>query len=72
MWENILSELLVKHRGKTIGIVLGLIASILFVSFGFWKTIFVAICIGLGYLLGKNVDDDKDIELWLKKLFKDK
>ncbi len=72
MWENILSELLVKHRGKTIGIALGLIASILFVSFGFWKTFFIAICIGLGYLLGKSIDDDKDIELWLKKLFKDK
>ncbi len=72
MWENILSELLIKHRGKTIGITLGLIASILFVSFGFWKTIFIAICIGLGYLLGKSIDDDKDMDLWLKKLFKDK
>ncbi len=72
MWENILSELLVKHRGKTIGIALGLTASILFVSFGFWKTIFIIICIGVGYLLGKSIDDEKDIELWLKKLFKDK
>ncbi len=72
MWENILSELLIKHRGKTIGIALGLIASILFVSFGFWKTMFIVICIGLGYLIGKGLDDDKDIELWLKKLFKDK
>ena len=72
MWDNILSELLVKHRGKTIGVGLGLIASILLVSFGFWKTLLKVLCIGLGYLLGKSIDDDKNIELWLKKLFKDK
>ena len=72
MWENILSELLVKHRGKTTGVGLGLIASILLVSFGFWKTLLIVLCIGLGYLLGKSIDDDKNIEVWLKKLFKEK
>jgi uncharacterized membrane protein len=72
MWEKILSELLVKNRGKTIGVALGLIASILLVSFGFWKTLLIVLCIGLGYLLGKSIDEDKDIELWLQKIFKDK
>ncbi len=72
MWEKILSELLVRHRGKTIGVGLGLIASILLVSFGFWKTLLIFLCIGLGYLLGKSIDDQQDIELWLKQLFKDK
>jgi uncharacterized membrane protein len=72
MWEKILSELLVKHRGKTIGVGLGLIASILLVSFGFWKTLLIVLCIALGYLLGKRVDDEKNIEEWLKKLLKEK
>jgi len=72
VWENILAELLGKHRGKAIGIALGLTASILFVSFGFWKTIFIAFCIGFGYLLGKNVDEEINFELWLRKIFKKK
>jgi uncharacterized membrane protein len=49
-----------------------LIASILLVSFGFWKTLLIVLCIALGYLLGKSVDDEKNIEEWLKKLFKEK
>jgi uncharacterized membrane protein len=72
MWERIIDEIITRHRGKALGVLLGLVASILFVSFGFWKTILIVICIGAGYLLGKNIDEDKDMELWLRKIFKDK
>lgn len=72
MWERIVDEIITRHRGKAIGILLGLAASVLVVSVGFWKTVFIVICIGLGYLLGKNIDEDKDMELWLKRIFKDK
>lgn len=72
MWENILSELLGVHRGKVIGVLLGLIASVLFISFGFWKTLFIAICIAAGYFVGKKIDEETDFEAWLQQKLKHK
>ena len=63
---------LVEHRGKTIGVLLGLLESILFVTFGFWRTVFIAICIGIGYLIGKQLDENKNFDSWLKQMFKDR
>lgn len=72
MWEKWFQFLLVEHRGKTIGVLLGLLASILFVTFGFWRTVFIAICIGIGYLIGKQIDENKNFDSWLKQMFKDR
>ena len=72
MWEKLLLSLINKHRGITIGILIGLLASILFISYGFWKAIFIIICISLGYFIGRKIDEDKNLELWIKQLFKDK
>ena len=72
MWEKWFQFLLVEHRGKTIGVLLGLLASILFVTFGFWRTVFIAICIGIGYLIGKQLDQNKNFDSWLKQMFKDR
>jgi uncharacterized membrane protein len=59
-----------ENRGKVIGVTLGLLASILFISFGFWRTIFIAFCIFAGYLIGKKLDENADLELWMNSLFK--
>lgn len=70
MFEKIFEYVATEHRGKAIGILLGLIASVLFVSYGFWKTLFVILCIAAGYIIGKKIDEDVDLELWLKNLFR--
>lgn len=72
MWERILSYILQEHRGKAIGIVLGLIAGIIFITYGFWRSLFIILCIVLGYLIGKRVDENKSFETWLKQMFKEK
>lgn len=72
MWENILRIIFEQHRGKAIGIVLGLIASVLFISYGFWRTIFIIVCISLGFFIGKEIDEKKNFDQWLKRMFKDK
>lgn len=72
MWEKILFSLLNEHRGKTIGVLLGLLVSILFVFLGFLKTIFIIICISLGYFIGRKLDENKNFEMWLKQIFKDR
>lgn len=72
MWENILRIIIEEHRGKAIGIALGLLASILFINYGFWRTIFIIICITLGYFIGRELDEKKNFDQWFKHIFKDK
>lgn len=72
MFEKVFIYLVTEHRGKVIGIFMGLLASILFISYGFWRSIFVIACIFLGYFIGKKIDDNSNIEVWFKNLFKEK
>ncbi len=70
MLEKIIAYIITEHRGKAIGVFFGLVASILFISYGFWRTIFIIICIFSGYHIGKKLDDNANIEDWVKNLFK--
>ncbi|MGE5381711.1 MAG: DUF2273 domain-containing protein [Methylocystaceae bacterium] len=72
MLEKLVLYILQEHRGKLIGITLGLVAAILFVTLGFLKTVFIVLCIVVGYVFGKAIDDQKSFDNWLKKLLKDK
>ena len=71
MWDRLLAMLLLEeNRGKVIGIGLGLIAAILFVTLGFWKTVFVIVCIAAGYFIGKKLDENDSFDNWMRKIFK--
>lgn len=70
MLNKLIEYILTEHRGKVIGVTLGLVVSILFVTLGFWRTVFVVLCILSGYLIGKKVDEQMDLEAWIKNLFK--
>ncbi len=62
-------DLLDGHRGKVIGIILGLLAGLLIIIFGFWKTVFIAICIVVGYIVGKSFDDGSSLNALWRRLF---
>ena len=72
MLEKRLLILFSEHRGKTIGILAGLALSILFLNFGFWRALFIIICVGLGYFIGKKLDENYNFEKLMKQLFRDK
>jgi uncharacterized membrane protein len=43
------------------------VAALLVIFFGFWKTIFIAILILIGYFIGKSFDDKVGWgELWMR------
>lgn len=70
MLEKIVLYLMEEHRGKTIGILLGLIASTLFIAYGFWRTLFVIVCILLGYFIGKEIDQNKGWDQWIQQFLR--
>ncbi|ABI67896.1 DUF2273 domain-containing protein [Syntrophomonas wolfei] len=72
MGEKLLLLILEEHRGKALGILLGLIASILFISYGFWRSLFVIFCIVLGFFIGKRIDENHSFDNWLRQMFRDR
>ncbi|MHB1125355.1 MAG: DUF2273 domain-containing protein [Bacillota bacterium] len=71
-WSNFLAELWVSHRGRLLGVMLGLVFGILAVTVGFWKALFVSLCIVGGYILGRRVDEEGNLRGWLERIFGDK
>jgi uncharacterized membrane protein len=62
-----LAEQAGRNRGKVIGLLLALVAALLIIFLGFWKTIFLAILILIGYFIGKLFDDKVGLgELWTR------
>jgi uncharacterized membrane protein len=66
--ENLL-DLMDRHRGATAGVVVGLLVGLLFIVFGFWKTILIAICILFGYFIGKRFDEEGSLSALWRRLF---
>ncbi|MFY9140936.1 MAG: DUF2273 domain-containing protein [Thermacetogeniaceae bacterium] len=54
---EIVQYLLDNHRGKLLGVALGLVVGLLIISFGFWKSLLVIIFVVIGYYLGSRVDE---------------
>jgi uncharacterized membrane protein len=49
-----------KHRGKIIGLFCGLLLGIFILSLGFWRSLLLAICIAVGYWIGKMYDKEEN------------
>ena len=64
-------DLLLKHWGKLAGALAGLIFALIVVSFGFWKGIFIVICVAAGLILGWCAQEDNSgLRNLLGKIFK--
>lgn len=63
MFEEMFRELAQHHRGKVIGGLLGLVLALLFLRFGFWATLFIALLVAVGYVVGKRLDDTQE-DIW--------
>lgn len=72
MIYKLIQEILENHRGKALGIFLGLLFGWFAISYGFFKAVFVAICVIAGYYIGKGVDDHFDFRGLFDRLFRDR
>ncbi len=49
------------HRGRMLGVLVGLIIGAMFLLLGFFRTVFLLILMSGGYILGQKVDNKEDI-----------
>jgi len=64
LWREIWEQ----HSGKIIGASAGLLIGILILTFGFFRTLFVLVCVIAGYIIGKKIDEKEDLMDILDKL----
>jgi uncharacterized membrane protein len=55
-----LREVALHHRNKVIGGLVGLVVALLVIRFGFFATLFILLCSGLGYWIGKRLDEEPE------------
>lgn len=53
-------EYYLTHKAELLGALIGLIIAIVILSIGFFKTIFVVICMFIGYIVGKKLSIDRN------------
>lgn len=61
MWQEILMKLFMTSRWRIIGATVGLVVGILFLLLGFFATVFLLICIGIGFYIGYKMDAGEDL-----------
>jgi len=64
LWQAIWQS----HSGRIVGVTAGLLIGIFIIAFGFFRTLFVLICVSAGYVVGKRIDEKEDITDILDRL----
>ncbi|HZK33847.1 MAG TPA: DUF2273 domain-containing protein [Bacillota bacterium] len=57
-----------KNKGKSVGVVCGLLFGIIVLIIGFFKSLFIGICIGLGFWIGNLHDKQESFLAFLDKI----
>lgn len=52
MEKNEFWDFLYRNKGKIAGVLIGLGVSLSILVFGFWQTLFVGVCVGIGLYFG--------------------
>ena len=58
---QVLTQLWQNHRGKTSGLVIGMLFGTAVLCFGFWHTFFVLCCGLIGLFIGTQLDNDDNV-----------
>ena len=62
-WKEYLIELFSNNQGKFLGAIIGLFVGVLILWIGFFKSVFIVICVLIGYYIGKK----KDTNIFVKE-----
>ncbi|MGI6066538.1 MAG: DUF2273 domain-containing protein [Bacillota bacterium] len=70
-WIKVFSDLWTYHKGKTVGIIIGLAFGLMVVIFGFFQAAFIMLCMIIGYFIGRRVDDNVNFRDVMDRVFRD-
>lgn len=68
MNKDKLMDFLINHQGKIIGVFIGFLAGIFLLTIGFFKTLILFLCIGVGYYFGKKIDNKENIADFIDRI----
>ena len=68
MLHDILKNIWDNYRWRTCCAAIGLLIGVMFLNLGFFPTIFLMICIGLGFFIGNKLDHNEDLMDFLDRL----
>ncbi len=60
-YKEIFMSLWETHKARMVGVLVGLAIGVLFLTIGFWRTVFLLICMGVGYWVGQKIDHKEDL-----------
>ncbi|MGI5882529.1 MAG: DUF2273 domain-containing protein [Dethiobacteria bacterium] len=60
---------ILENWGKILGGLLGLFVALVFILFGFWKGLFVILCLLVGVYLGNKVEKSEDLQNFFYRLW---
>jgi len=63
-----LIEIFLAHKGKLLGLFIGLVIAILIISFGFLEAVFIIFCMAVGYFVGRRMDEKKSFSEIIERL----
>jgi len=58
-----------ENKGLFIGMCIGLLVAILFLTIGFWATLLIFACVGVGAYLGSHPQARERIRGWFTSIF---
>ncbi len=70
MDENTILAFWRGHKWQIICAVIGLLFALFVITYGFWKALFICLCIAAGLYIGKLLDDKLKIGESIGKIFK--
>ncbi len=56
-----------ENPGKILGGLLGLLVAVIIVFFGFWRGLFILLCVSVGIYLGARAEKDEGLSVLLER-----
>lgn len=66
--NNVARKLFALYRGRVVGTLLGLVFALVYLHYGFFRTLFILLCAAAGYYIGQRVDSDEDLRALIERL----
>lgn len=61
-------EFMRKYTGRVIGSSAGLVIAVLFLTIGFWRTLLVLVCVGIGFSIGLFRDSKEEFLEFVERI----